>query len=73
MRLFEIGDEVLFYEHDRRVYGTVAGYSGDDTVTVTVTDEDGDAVRTETMSEQHLRPADDPDDPEPQRPPWARW
>ena len=73
MKLFEIGDEVLFYEHDRRVYGTVAAYVGHDRVAVDVQDEDGDVVRTETLSEHHLRPADDPDDPEPARPPWGKW
>lgn len=63
MRLFEVGQEVLFYRGKARVYATVTEYIDDDTLVVEVPEEDGDPQR-EVILEMYVRDADDPDDPE---------
>lgn len=64
MRMFKVGDEVLFYQSGRRVYGKLVDYLNDDVVAVDIYDEDGDVVKREVIREEFVREADDPDDPE---------
>lgn len=64
MRMFNVGDEVLFYSSGRRVYGKLVDYLNDDVVAVDIYDEDGDVVKREVIREEFVREADDPDDPE---------
>lgn len=64
MRMFNVGDEVLFYQSGRRVYGKLVEYINDDVVAVDIYDEDGDVAKREVIREEFVRDADDPDDPE---------
>lgn len=66
MSRFELGDEALYYRNGSRVYGTVIAYNDPETVVLDVKDEDGETAELIITAELYVRPADDPDDPDPQ-------